>query len=105
MLRPVRLIAAGLVNGELLVTVISELHAPPSSFHLNAVQPHGCGAFVPHVNVPAGPTRKLALVGRVTAGGPPPSAIPCGCSAPRFNPPKPAPRAGDPAKSCAARRT
>src|SRR5258707_1001214 len=97
--------AAGLVNGELLVTAISELQAPPSSFHLKAVQPHGCGAVVPQLNVPLGPTSRLAFVEAVTAGGPPAIAIPCGCKPPRFSPPKPAPMAGDPGKSCAASRT
>ena len=45
-----------LVKGGLLVTGISALHAPLSSFHLKAVHPHGCGAFVPQLKMPPSPT-------------------------------------------------
>src|SRR2546426_11511583 len=101
--------AGRLVKGELLVTGISALKAPLSSFHLKAVQPHGCGALVPQLNVPLGPRTKVAVLAGVMDGDGAPSppngpeiAMPCGSKPPRLSPPKPAPMAGEPGRSCAA---
>src|SRR5690349_2881852 len=97
--------AAGFVNGELLATAISALHGPLSSFHLNAVQPHGCGAMVPQLNVPPGPTNSVALVDALVPIGSPEMAMPCGPSAPMFRPPKPVPIAGESGRSWQAWRS
>src|SRR5213593_4253903 len=103
-----------LVKGGLLVIGISALHGPLSSFHLNAVQPHGCGALVPQLKTPPRPISNIALVFAVRLGsglpGPncsvgPEMRIPFGelrgvsCElrvAPRLTPAKPAAMAAEP---------
>src|SRR5690242_12136598 len=97
--------AGGLVKGELLATGISALHGPLSSLHLNAVQPHGCGAMVPQLNVPPGPTNSVALVDAFVPVGSPEMAMPCGPSAPMSRPPNPVPSAGESGRSWQACRS
>src|SRR4051812_11594770 len=96
--------APKLVKGELLVTGISVLHAPPSSFHLKAVQPQFCAGQAPQLKVPLGPTVRVALVEAVVPCGAPARIMPCGFRPPKSRPPKPAPMAGEPGKSWQARR-
>src|SRR3954470_19405616 len=93
-----------LVKGELFVSGISALQAPPSNFHLKAVQPQACAALVPQLKVPPGPTLRVTLFELTVPCGSPAMPMPCAWKPPKLTPPKPAPMAGEPGRSRAAAR-